>query len=466
MAKIAKNIDEETSVNNRRALTIRFCVAAVLAITLAVMLVTAASFWQIKKYSVNGSLQRFEDTVVKPILTPERIQFDFKQPALLAEVWSDIKKEPNIIEATFYDRQFRALVPRPPRSVITQKERAVANDILEGRSNSVAIDKHRPAFSARMDDLFGKDNRPISGIIGLKDRSGTTHGYLKVVGNYSSTIQGAKQAAIKIFWYNLAGSALLFLALFYNFRKGLQTIETQEKKLSQQIARLSNLLLINKNMQKSMKTASARAVELNEQFLRRVGSDLHDGPAQSIGYAVLRLDKISKEEQAREFGHDFHVVKEALNSSLDEIRGISTGLVLPELAKMTLQQSLEQVVGRHASNSNSMVAQYYQDLPDDIPVPIKICAYRFIQEGLNNAHRHGQAEKCRVNAYVKDGVLHLTLKDNGIGFRKSQLRTDSGHLGLMGLKDRIESLGGKFSINSELGVGTAIKVSVAIYDEV
>ena len=49
---------------------------------------------------------------------------------------------------------------------------------------------------------------------------------------------------------------------------------------------------------------------------------------------------------------------------------------------------------------------------------------------------------------------------------KSQLLKDGGHLGLMGLKDRIESLGGKFSVNSELGVGTAIKMSISLVDEI
>lgn len=235
--------------------------------------------------------------------------------------------------------------------------------------------------------------------------------------------------------------------------------------MNKQILRLSNLLAINKTMQKSMKTANSRAVELNEQFLRRIGSDIHDGPAQSIGYAVLRLDRITKGQTSSEFKQEFHVVKEALTNSLTEIRGISSGLVLPELEQMTLEECFKTVVRRHAEHSEIIVSQYYKDLPEDIALPVKISAYRFVQEGLNNAHRHGRAKKCRVSAYVKDGVLHLSLKDNGMGFRKSQLSAQDGHLGLMGLKDRIESLGGRFSINSELGVGTAIKVSIALYDD-
>ncbi|NND00606.1 MAG: sensor histidine kinase, partial [Gammaproteobacteria bacterium] len=194
--------------------------------------------------------------------------------------------------------------------------------------------------------------------------------------------------------------------------------------------------------------------------------DLHDGPAQLIGYSVLRLDRISKDERSKDLSEEFHVVKEALDGALKEIRDISSGLVLPELEQMSLLQALQKVVSRNAANADTVVSEYYKDLPEQIPLPIKICVYRFVQEGLNNANRHGKAEKCRVTAYVKDDMLHLSLKDNGVGFRKSTLSTEGGHLGLMGLKDRIESLGGTFSINSKLGVGTAIKASLALSDEV
>jgi len=141
--------------------------------------------------------------------------------------------------------------------------------------------------------------------------------------------------------------------------------------------------------------------------------------------------------------------------------------VLPELENMNVEQCLRKVVMLHTANSKAKVDQFYQDMPDDIALPIKICVYRFIQEGLNNAQRHGQADKCRLSAYTKGDDLIVSLKDNGMGFRKSKLVTDGGHhLGLIGLKDRIESLGGTFSVNSELGVGTALKVVLNFSDNI
>jgi signal transduction histidine kinase len=175
---------------------------------------------------------------------------------------------------------------------------------------------------------------------------------------------------------------------------------------------------------------------------------------------------VSKQEAAKSFGQEFHAVRQALDDSLDEMRGISSGLVLPELENLSLEECLRKVVTLHGANSKAQIDQYYQGMPSNIPLPLKICAYRFIQEGLNNAHRHGEAKKCRLSAYVKDDELVISLKDNGIGFRKSKLKKGGPHLGLIGLKDRVQSLGGTFSINSELGVGTALKLVVSLADEI
>lgn len=281
----------------------------------------------------------------------------------------------------------------------------------------------------------------------------------------TSGFQRQRDIALQLILFLLLSTCLLFVLLYVTFLRGIRTIDEQEQRLNQQIASLSNLLTINKSMQRSIRSASARAVELNEQFLRRVGADLHDGPAQMIGFSIMRLNQALEKDESGLIGPEFHAIKQALEESLEEIRGISSGLVLPELETMTLEQCMRKVVLLHTSVHPTEVGEFYQEIEEDIPLPIKICAYRFVQEGLNNAHRHGQAEKCRLSVNMKNQVLQISLKDNGIGFRKSQLGNDGNHLGLIGLKDRIESLGGRLAINSELGVGTSLKLSVSLIDE-
>jgi signal transduction histidine kinase len=119
------------------------------------------------------------------------------------------------------------------------------------------------------------------------------------------------------------------ILLFVIVHRGSRTIENQETTLKKRILELSDL----RNRQNNV---SRRSADLNERFLRRLGSDLHDGPAQLVGLALLRLDAIRRlvvvETQISSSKiEDLEIVQSALDRALTEIRNISAGLVPPEL---------------------------------------------------------------------------------------------------------------------------------------
>jgi len=269
-------------------------------------------------------------------------------------------------------------------------------------------------------------------------------------------------------YFAALGAAIIIListVYFWVYSNAKLIIDRQNSKLQSQIQKLRNTVAVNQGMQKNMRSASSRAVELNEKFLRRVGADLHDGPAQTIGYAILRLDSVNQESQSKRFNQEYHTVKDALTNTLNEIRAISSGLVLPELEGLTLEQTIEKVVELHEKNTGMRVKTYYKDIPERIPFPIMICTYRFIQEALNNAHRHGNADECRIIVNQERRNLMIMLKDNGRGFRAKKQESDRIKLGLAGLVDRIESIGGQLDIISQPSSGVTIKVSLPIYSQ-
>lgn len=85
----------------------------------------------------------------------------------------------------------------------------------------------------------------------------------------------------------------------------------------------------------------------------------------------------------------------------------------------------------------------------------KICIYRFVQEGLANAHRHAGGAGQKVRSAIAAGRLTLEVSDTGSGFDPG--RTRAGALGLAGLRQRINSLGGSFAVETS-GRGTTLKV--------
>ena len=231
---------------------------------------------------------------------------------------------------------------------------------------------------------------------------------------------------------SLLGGLILYLLLFWVVRTAHQLIESQRTRIKQ---------------------ASSRGVELNEQYLRRIGSELHDGPLQSIGFALLKLDSIFKSggDSGQSDKVDFVVIdkiQRALNDAVEELRSLSAGLTIPELQELSAREAIARLIERHESRTSTTVSHELHDLPENLSTPSKICLYRIVQEGLNNAYRHGAGIDQRVDVLVQGSLLFLTISDGGPGMDIDDVSkiNDADHMGLRGMRERVESLGGDFQI--------------------
>lgn len=133
----------------------------------------------------------------------------------------------------------------------------------------------------------------------------------------------------------MVAGAAIYLLLVGMVHRADRTIHDQSYHLRQQLDRTQTLLGENERMQVQLREAGARTTALNETFLHRVAADLHDGPAQNMALAVLRLDAVGEfcsgcgmPQTAR---CDLARVMEALRSALDELRAIASGLRLPDI---------------------------------------------------------------------------------------------------------------------------------------
>lgn len=262
-----------------------------------------------------------------------------------------------------------------------------------------------------------------------------------------------KQALQRARWQTAGivggAAALIGLALFGIVRQASGTIERQRGALKDRIAEAERFAEQNRRLRLRVERASARGAELNERYLRRISADLHDGPAQLIGLAALRLDGLAKgrDEQARL--EDLRVVKGALGEAIGDIRNICTGLSLPEIGTASLAEVIEQAVLAHERRTGTHVALDLSPGLDERPSEaLKICVFRFVQESLNNAFRHAGGKDQRVEARREGGDLVLGA-ENGPATALSQGR--QGGLGLSGLRERVESLGGRFDFSAEAG---------------
>lgn len=253
-----------------------------------------------------------------------------------------------------------------------------------------------------------------------------------------------------------AGTLLIYLALAGIVRRGSRTIDRQRAELRAQVDRLTELLAQNEALRVRVSRASAHATELNERFLRRISAELHDGPAQDLGLALLRIDQVSAHNPA--CADELAEVEASMRHALQEMRAISGGLGVPQLEALTLADTLARAIKAHQRRASTPVTVELDRLPAHAPLPLKITAYRLIQEALSNTARHAPDCAVIVRAAADDGELIIEVSDNGPGFDPAAVSVDEGdHLGLIGMRERAESLGGRFEVDSAPGRGTCLR---------
>src|SRR5207248_1185685 len=150
---------------------------------------------------------------------------------------------------------------------------------------------------------------------------------------------------------------------------------------------------------------------------------------------------------------DFTTVHSAVRDALTEIRAISAGLRLPELSSLSLAEVATRAIDDHERRGGVRVQRSLAGLPEQAPLAIKIALLRTIQEALSNATRHGQGADLKVDLRADSDALRLAVMDRGPGF-DIEVAERSGRLGLAGMRERAELLGGQFSVRSEAGSGT------------
>jgi signal transduction histidine kinase len=258
-----------------------------------------------------------------------------------------------------------------------------------------------------------------------------------------------------------AVTATTAAALFGIVLGGSRTIERQRGALEARVGELATLAAQNEALRLRVQRASSRATELNERYLRRISAELHDGPAQLLGFAALRVASIDDADRGGR-SEEVQRIHSALSGALRDLRAICRGLALPEIDGMSLSELLDSAVAAHRQRTQATVEV---DLDGDLaaealPRSLRICVYRFVQEGLNNAYRHAGDVAARVCAAVTEGVLFVAVEDEGHGLADTRQCREG--LGLSGLRDRVESLGGEFQIESREGAGARIAMKIGL----
>jgi hypothetical protein len=259
---------------------------------------------------------------------------------------------------------------------------------------------------------------------------------------------------------------LAMLALLATLvRKANDTITATQRELKEKVAQLTALLEQNEHLHDKINRAAARTMALNEQFLRNIATDLHDGPGQGLALASMRIEALADvcgncEHSVGRNGNvseDFRTIHVALQSALADLRAILRGLQLPEIEQLSLAETVQRAVDDHQRKTGVSVALALNNAPGSAPLQVRITLFRVLQESLANGFRHGGGRNQRVSVSGSATEVSVEVADDGPGFDPKALKAD-GHFGLDWMRERVELLGGNFEVRSAQGQGAVVRV--------
>ncbi len=221
-----------------------------------------------------------------------------------------------------------------------------------------------------------------------------------------------------------------------------------------QAAENARLLATLTERQAELAASRARIVATADETRRRIERDLHDGIQQRLVTLALELqpvrDAVPPERQ--ELLAQLSAVEDGLRVVLDELREISHGVHPAILSEGGLGPALKSLARRSALPVKLDVGTV-----DRLPEPVEVAAYYVVSEALANATKHAHASVVDVDLRLRNGALHLSICDDGVGGADPAQGS-----GILGLTDRVEALGGTIAVTSPPGEGTSMVVELPI----
>jgi signal transduction histidine kinase len=247
---------------------------------------------------------------------------------------------------------------------------------------------------------------------------------------------------------------------------GVMAVGTREAEplpadLEDRLAKFTQLLataIANAQGRTELDASRARIVATADATRRRIERDLHDGAQQQLVWLALalRAAQATVPEELEEHRSELGRVVDGLTAALDDLREVALGIHPAGLSEDGLTPALKRLVARSPLRVNLEMRGDRR-----FPEPVEVTAYYVVSESLTNAAKYADTPAVDVVVTADDGALCVEVRDEGRG------GADPGQgSGLLGLRDRVEAIGGTMRLTSPPGAGTSLRVELPLRDQV
>jgi signal transduction histidine kinase len=213
--------------------------------------------------------------------------------------------------------------------------------------------------------------------------------------------------------------------------------------------------------QRDLKELSSRLVEAEERERRAISRELHDEVGQSLSALLMDVENLTEMSSGESaFRQGLQKIKTLAENCVNEVRNMALLLRPSMLDDLGLIAALDWQAREVSKRTGMLVDTVEENVSDNVPDKYKTCVYRIVQEALNNCSKHAYAKNVRVAVRQKGNHLQVTIEDDGKGFDARRVRG----LGLVGMNERVDQLGGVLKVESDPARGTRLQVDLPLPD--
>lgn len=232
-----------------------------------------------------------------------------------------------------------------------------------------------------------------------------------------------------------------------------------EQRVGERTAELAEALASLQRSDERRRELLARVVDAQEEERRRIAGDVHDDAVQVMTAVNFRLEVLRRGLADAEQSAAALKLEESVSQSINRLRSLLFDLSPPGLSR-GLGDALRAYLAHQAGDWEGLEWELVEQLGEQPPDTLRTLLYRVAQEALMNTRKH--AGPCLVTVLIteREGGAMLQVSDTGRGCDPANLKTEAGHLGLLGMRERAESAGGWCTVTSAVGRGTVVEVWV------
>lgn len=249
-------------------------------------------------------------------------------------------------------------------------------------------------------------------------------------------------------------------------KKEILRRQAAEKALKESEQHYSLLLEQSHHMQEQLRSLSRQVLSAQEDERRRISRELHDEVAQILTAINLHLARLKKEATAgtRDLKKQIARTQRLLEKSVNVVHQFAGQLRPPALDDLGLFSVLHSYILDFAKQTGLSLhfTSFAQSRIAKLDSAKRTVLYRVAQEALANVAKHADASQVDVSIEKLRGVIRMEVKDNGKSFQVQDVLHSrrKGRLGLLGMRERVEMVGGSFSIESEPDKGTTVRAEI------